>query len=56
MGRRKLRLTVIVIGTVAQTLLKGVLNQTSILLHDIAPASPVVEAKVVAPVPAGVNR
>jgi hypothetical protein len=48
-------LTVIVVGAAAQTLLKGVLNQTSILLHDIAPASPVVPAKVVAPVPAGVS-
>jgi hypothetical protein len=48
-------LTVIVIGAAAQTLLKGILNQTSILLHDIAPESPVVPAKVVAPAPAGVK-
>ncbi len=48
-------LTVIVIGVAAQTLLKGVLNQTSILLHDIAPASPVVPAKIVAPAPAGIK-
>ncbi|HZL48791.1 MAG TPA: hypothetical protein VFC30_07240 [Solirubrobacteraceae bacterium] len=48
-------LTVIVIGTAAQTLLKGVLNQTSILLHDIAPSSPAVPAKVVAPAPARVE-
>jgi hypothetical protein len=40
-------LTVIVIGAAAQTLLKGVLNQTSILLHDIAPSAPVVPAKIV---------
>jgi hypothetical protein len=46
-------LTVIVVGAAAQTLLKGVLNQTSILLHDITPLSPVVPAKVVAPAPAG---
>jgi hypothetical protein len=39
-------LTVIVIGAAAQTLLKGVLNQTSILLHDIVPSSPVVPAKI----------
>lgn len=48
-------LTVIVVGAAAQTLLKGVLNQTSILLHDIAPSSPVVPAKVVAPAPAVVK-
>jgi hypothetical protein len=45
-------LTVIVIGSAAQTLLKAVLNQTSILLHDIAPTSPAVPARVIAPSPA----
>jgi hypothetical protein len=44
-------LTVIAVGAAAQTLLKGVLNQTSILLHDITPSTPVVPAKVLAPTP-----
>jgi hypothetical protein len=46
-------LTVIVIGSAAQTVLKAVLNQTSILLHDFAPAAPSVPAKVVLLAPAG---
>jgi hypothetical protein len=45
-------LTVIVVGSAAQTLLKGILNQTSILLHDFAPSSPAVPAMIVAPAPA----
>ncbi|HXM86301.1 MAG TPA: hypothetical protein VN889_01580, partial [Solirubrobacteraceae bacterium] len=45
-------LTVIVIGTAAQTLLKVVLNQTSVLLHDISPDMPVVPARVLPPAPA----
>ncbi len=46
-------LTVIVIGAAAQTLLKGVLNQTSILMHDFAPDTPPVPAKVLAPTTPG---
>jgi hypothetical protein len=45
-------LTVIVIGSAAQTLLKAVLNQTTILLHDFAADTPAVPAKVLAPSPA----
>jgi hypothetical protein len=45
-------LTVIVIGSAAQTLLKAVLNQTSILLHDFAPSAPAVPAKIVLLAPA----
>ena len=48
-------LTVIVVGSAAQTLLKAVLNQTSILLHDFPPATPAVPARIVAP-PAAVGR
>jgi hypothetical protein len=45
-------LTVIVVGSAAQTLLKGILNQTSILLHDFAPSSPAVPAMIVSRAPA----
>ena len=41
-------LTVIVVGTAAQALLKAVLDQMSVLLHDISPAKPVLPARVLA--------
>jgi hypothetical protein len=42
-------LTVIVIGSAAQTIVKAVLNQTSLLLHDFAPAAPLMPARIVVP-------
>jgi hypothetical protein len=40
-------LTVIVVGTAAQVVLKAILDQLSILVHDISPDEPIAPAKVV---------